>query len=173
MLQWTGVPHHEDPYLPTTCAAGAGPGAGPEAGPGAGRCVITAERRYQGRSPKPPPVWAGSRLSKGLGVAEMAFSLFQSMVLFRVVRSVCHGGLWSPNQSYLHNDTPQLTDSHMKHLSYTSRNPGILLDNCVQLLAGTRSKRHIQDNAFPGGGCNHCKGMRRQSRHKGLTMPMM
>ena len=86
-----------EPYPPTTWAAGAGPWAGP----GAARCVMTAERRYQGRSPKPPPVWAGSRLSKGLGVAVMAFSLFQSMVLFRVLRSVCHGGLWSPNQSYL------------------------------------------------------------------------
>ena len=64
---YAGLPAPQEPYPPAACAAGAGPGAvpgtGPEAGPGAGRCRITAERRYQGRSPKPPPVWAGSRLS--------------------------------------------------------------------------------------------------------------
>ena len=136
---------------PATCPAGAGPGAGPAAGPAAGpgaaRGGITAERRYQGRSPKPPPVWAGSRLSKGLGVAEMAFSLFQSMVLFRVFRSVCHGRLWSPNQSYL--QTAQLDASpsaytrflflHPKQVGRSARTIGKCLCSCRHISSVIKS----------------------------------
>ena len=139
MPLWAGLPTPQKPYPPATCAAGAGPGAvpgaGPEVGPGAGRFLITAERRYQGRSPKPPPVWAGSRLSKGLGVAAIAFSLFQSMVLFTVFRSVCHGRLWSPNQSYLQNSAAHLTNFKMK--SELPSEAGLLLESHVQLLANS------------------------------------
>ena len=97
-------PQEEISYPPAAWpwAAGAGPGAAPGAAlGGGGRAGMAAERRYHGSSPKPPPVWAGSRLSKALGVAVMALILFQSMVLFRVLRFVCQGRLWSPNQSYL------------------------------------------------------------------------
>ncbi len=76
---------------------GAGPGAAAPAPDGGN----AAERRYQGSSPKPPPVCAGSRLSNVLGVMEMALILVQSMVELTLLRSVCHGKLWLPNQSYL------------------------------------------------------------------------
>jgi hypothetical protein len=36
-----------------------------------------------------------------LGVMEMALILVQSMVELTLLRSVCHGKLWLPNQSYL------------------------------------------------------------------------
>lgn len=49
-------------------------------GAGAGCAAAAAERRYQGSSPKPPPVCAGSRLSKVFGEAEIALIFDQSKV---------------------------------------------------------------------------------------------
>ena len=77
-------------HPPVACPAGAGTGCPAGAG---GLGGIAAERRYQGSSPKPPPVWAGSRLSKVLGEAEIAFILFQSMAELTELRSVCQGRL--------------------------------------------------------------------------------